>query len=49
MAKAGPNVQAKLLQSLGIKSFLVTDGKNPINLFNTARGIIAKPSNELGK
>jgi len=40
MAKAGPKVQAKLLESLGIKSFLITDGKNPINLFNTAKGII---------
>lgn len=40
MAKAGPQVQAKLLGSLGIKSFLITDGKNPINLFNTAKGVI---------
>jgi len=40
MANAGPNIQAKLLQSLGIKSFLITDGKNPINLFNTAGGLI---------
>lgn len=42
MAKAGPETQAKLLGSLGIKSFLITDGKNPINLFNTAKGVIAK-------
>lgn len=40
MAKSGPQVQAKLLNSLGINSFLITDGKNPINLFNTAKGII---------
>ena len=40
MARAGPNVQAKLLESLGIKSFLITDGKNPINLYNTAKGIV---------
>jgi major vault protein len=40
MAKAGPQVQAKLLQSLGIKSFLISDGKSPINLFNTAKGIV---------
>ena len=40
MAKAGPEVQSKLLSSLGIKSFLITDGKNPINLFNTAKGVI---------
>ena len=42
MARSGPNLQAKLLQSLGIKSFLITDGKNPINLFNTAKGLVEK-------
>ena len=40
MSRAGPEVQAKLLKSLGIKSFLISDGKNPINLFNTAKGVI---------
>jgi major vault protein len=45
MAKAGPDAQASLLKSLGVKSLLVTDGKNPINLFNTANGLIgALPS-----
>lgn len=38
MARAGPEAQAKLLQGLGLKGFLVSDGKNPINLFNTANG-----------
>jgi len=40
MAQAGPEMQAKLLQSLGIKSTLITDGQSPINLFNTANGLI---------
>jgi len=40
MAQAGPQTQAKLLGSLGIKSFMITDGKNPINLFSTAKGMI---------
>ena len=40
MAQAGPEMQSKLLNSLGIKSFLITDGKNPINLFNTAGGLV---------
>ena len=40
MAKAGPESQAKILKGLGVKSLLVTDGKNPINLFNTANGLI---------
>jgi len=38
MAKAGPETKAKLLKGLGLKGFLVSDGKNPINLFNTANG-----------
>lgn len=38
MAQAGPEMQARLLQSLGIKSTLITDGSTPINLFHTARG-----------
>ena len=32
--------QVKLLQSLGLKSTLITDGTSPINLFNTAHGLI---------
>ncbi len=40
MARAGPEAQAKLLSGLGLKGFLVSDGKNPINLFNTANGIL---------
>lgn len=45
MARAGPDTQAKLLGSLGIKSFMITDGKNPINLFSTAKGLINPNSN----
>jgi len=40
IAEAGPEMQAKLLQGLGLKSFLITDGHSPINLFNTAQGLI---------
>ena len=29
-----------MLQSLGLKSTLITDGKSPINLFDTAHGLI---------
>jgi len=43
MAEAGPAMQAKLLQSLGLKSFLITDGNSPINLFQTAQGLIQSP------
>lgn len=40
IATAGPEMQVKLLQSLGLKSTLITDGQSPINLFNTANGLI---------
>jgi major vault protein len=40
IAEAGPAMQAKLLQGLGLKSFLITDGNSPINLFNTANGLL---------
>ncbi len=33
-------LQVKLLQSLGLKSTLITDGSTPINLFNTAQGLV---------
>ncbi|WP_226586134.1 colicin uptake protein [Microseira wollei] len=40
IAQAGPEMQAKLLQALGLQSVLITDGRNPINLFSTAQGLI---------
>ncbi|ETE67080.1 Major vault protein alpha, partial [Ophiophagus hannah] len=47
IAVAGPEMQVKLLQGLGIQSTLITDGSSPINLFTTAGGllgILPKPS-----
>jgi major vault protein len=44
IAQAGPEMQLKLLSGLGLKSVMITDGNSPINLFNTASGLIA-PSN----
>lgn len=40
MAKAGPESQAKLLKGLGLQGYMVSDGKNPINLFSTAFGML---------
>jgi len=40
IAQAGPEMQAKLLQGLVLKSFMITDGNSPINLFNTAQGLL---------
>ena len=36
IAKAGPELQAKLLQGLNLSGYILTDGNNPINLFNVA-------------
>jgi len=40
MAQAGPEMQTKLLQSLGLKSVLFTSGNSPVNLFNTTGGLV---------
>jgi len=40
IAQAGPEMQAKLLSGLGLSSLMITDGSSPINLFNTANGLI---------
>ncbi|XP_078680378.1 major vault protein-like isoform X5 [Branchiostoma floridae x Branchiostoma belcheri] len=40
IALAGPELQVKLLKGLGLTSTLITDGSSPINLFNTAGGLI---------
>uniref|UniRef100_A0A6J0U8B9 Major vault protein n=2 Tax=Pogona vitticeps TaxID=103695 RepID=A0A6J0U8B9_9SAUR len=40
IAVAGPAMQAKLLQGLGIQSTLITDGSSPINLFTAAGGLL---------
>jgi len=40
ISHSGPEMQAKLLAGLGLKSFMITDGNHPINLFSTAAGLI---------
>jgi len=42
MSKAGPEYQVELLKGLGLQGFIMTDGNNPINLFNTASGLIGE-------
>jgi len=44
MAQAGPEMQAKLLQGLGLQGYLITDGNTPINLFNAAKGMVGQPT-----
>ncbi|XP_028908172.1 major vault protein [Ornithorhynchus anatinus] len=49
IALAGPELQVKLLQGLGLKSTLITDGSSPINLFSTARGMLGLVAPEAGE
>jgi major vault protein len=44
IASAGPEMQAKLLEGLGLKGYLITDGNSPINLFSTASGLLGGPT-----
>eukprot|EP00796_Vickermania_ingenoplastis_P005075 gene5075-3661_t len=39
IAKSGPELQTRLLSSLGLEGYLVTDGSSPINLYQTATGL----------
>ena len=46
LARAGPDAQAEILQSLGLKGYMIMDSVNPVNLFNSASGILGSlPSN----
>jgi len=39
ISKAGPESQVKLLQALGLEGYIMTDGNNPVNLFNFGKSI----------
>ena len=39
LSKAGPELQAEILNSLGLKGYMIMDSNNPINLFQSANGI----------
>ena len=47
MATAGKEHQVKMLEALGVKSTLITDGSSPINLLGTAAGLIGSGIDEL--
>jgi len=42
ISQAGPESQVSLLNALGLEGFVMTDGNNPINLFNFAESIVKK-------
>ncbi len=41
--------QARLLAGLGLQSVLITDGKSPLNLFNTAKGLMGHAAGGLAE
>lgn len=43
---AGPEMQVKLLKSLGLQSIMITDGNSPINLFSTANGLVGNAAQQ---
>lgn len=45
MSNAGLENQAKMLEGLGLKGYLLTDGQTPINLFSSAGGLLGKGLN----
>lgn len=40
LSRAGPELQAEILGSLGLKGYMIMDSNNPINLFSSASGIV---------
>ena len=44
IAQAGPEMQGKLLKSLGLQGFMITDGNSPINLFNFSNNLVNQES-----
>lgn len=47
ISMAGPEMQVKLLKSLGLQSIMITDGNSPINLFSTANGLVGGQMNNV--
>ena len=41
IAKAGPEMQSQMLNSLGLQGYMLMDSKNPINLFTAAHGMVS--------
>lgn len=40
IANAGPEMQAQMLQSLGMKGYMLMGSNNPVNLFTAANGMV---------
>eukprot|EP00300_Choanocystis_sp_HF-7_P016488 c19422_g1_i1.p1 GENE.c19422_g1_i1~~c19422_g1_i1.p1 ORF type:complete len:862 (+),score=32.95 c19422_g1_i1:52-2586(+) len=40
IARAGPEMQVKLLQGLGLQGYMVVDSNSPVNLFSTANAMV---------
>lgn len=44
MSKAGTDAQVKMLEGLGLKGYVLTDGSSPVNLFNAASTMLGEQS-----
>ena len=42
ISEAGPKTQAELLEGLGLQGYMLMDTNNPVNLFNTAQGMLSQ-------
>jgi len=49
IAAAGPELDVRLLKSLGLQTTMITDGHTPLNLFNTAHGLIGRALGATGE
>jgi len=47
IAESGPALQRRMLQGLGLKSFVISDGSTPINLFHSAGGQIGASAGQI--
>merc|ERR1711963_427758 len=46
LASGPQDHQERMLKALGLQSTLITDGRNPINLFNAAKGLLGSLENQ---
>ena len=46
LASGPQDHQVKMLKALGLQSTLITDGRNPINLFSTAQGLLGQMTDQ---
>ncbi|KAH8607014.1 hypothetical protein ERJ75_001450200 [Trypanosoma vivax] len=46
IARSGPEMQAKLLEGLGLHGYLTTDGKTPVNVLGAVQSLLGGVSHK---